>query len=156
MAKATDKKTAKSSTDYAAMMGRGFSPMTEIETDSRFYFKKQEEANILGNLIARHSRPGTEDQFFYEVECVEPCSDVTEHVMDEETNESSENLDTEGAKVGDIVRVDETHALAGPMEKVLSTGKPHVVLIQCVKKVPSKGGKSYWRMTVWAKPVETL
>ena len=139
------------SSDYKKMMKDGFRPMTEIETAQRFYFTKEVGSTLTGLLLSRLMRPGKEGEHFYEIEAADDCRTVSEHVMDN-NGKSVENEASDGAKTGDIVRVDETMALQGPLMACLAKDTPQLVIIKCTAKVKLDGGaRTFWRMQVWAR-----
>lgn len=137
---------------HEEMMSKGFRPLTEVETDVRYYFTKAPGNNCQGVLLARHKRPGSEDEYFYEIKLTAPCATVTARGYDEESGEGYE-IEDGSASVGDILRFDETAGVRDALMKALKEREPQEVYLECDRKVSSKNSKrSFWRIGVFARP----
>ena len=134
------------------IMGKGFRPLTEVQTDVRYYWGKAPGNNCQGIILARHKRPGSEDEHFYELKLTAPCATVTARGFDEDSGEGFDMPDAT-AGVGDILRVDETAGIRDALMKALNEREPQEVYLECDQKIPSKNGKrSFWRIGVFARP----
>ncbi len=146
--------------DFDALREEGFEALTEVETEERYFFKKEEGASIQGEVLSRRERAGDDGGFFYEILLTKKCPFVECYVRDEEGE--SRLLEPEDgsevvAPVGAVVRVDETSLLKKHLHIELPDRyreKTFETFFRLNAKVPMKGGKHYWRGEVFVRPIQ--